>query len=83
VLEVQVIEQSRKMCTLKLLKGLFCGITRHRHVPEIEHGFCDASKSKVIVSFTLHLMPISREMKSAIYAETASAVNKEDLSQHV
>ncbi|KAL0454208.1 UNVERIFIED_CONTAM: putative N-acetyl-gamma-glutamyl-phosphate reductase, chloroplastic [Sesamum latifolium] len=33
------------------------GITRHRHVPEIEQGLSEAAK-KVTVSFTPHLMPM-------------------------
>lgn len=59
------------------------GITRHRHVPEIEQGLSDASKSKVTVSFTPHLMPMSRGMQSTIYVEMASGVNIEDLYQHL
>ncbi|KAL0412526.1 UNVERIFIED_CONTAM: putative N-acetyl-gamma-glutamyl-phosphate reductase, chloroplastic [Sesamum radiatum] len=34
------------------------GVTRHRHVPEIEQGLSEAAKSKVTVSFTPHLMPM-------------------------
>ncbi|KAL6514277.1 hypothetical protein OROHE_019264 [Orobanche hederae] len=34
------------------------GITKHRHVPEIEQGLSEAAKSKVTVSFTPHLMPM-------------------------
>ncbi|OAY80386.1 putative N-acetyl-gamma-glutamyl-phosphate reductase, chloroplastic [Ananas comosus] len=37
------------------------GITKHRHVPEIEQGLSDASHSKVTVSFTPHLMPMDEE----------------------
>lgn len=59
------------------------GVTRHRHVPEIEQGLCDASKSKVTVSFTPHLMPMSRGMQSTIYVEMTSGVKIEDLYQHL
>eukprot|EP01018_Ginkgo_biloba_P004621 Gb_10310 [translate_table: standard] len=59
------------------------GITRHRHVPEIEQGLSDASNSKVTVSFTPHLMPMSRGMQSTIYVQMASGVNTEDLYQHL
>lgn len=57
------------------------GITRHRHVPEIEQGLSDASNSKVTVSFTPHLMPMSRGMQSTIYVEMAPGVSTEDLYQ--
>ncbi|XP_010272394.1 PREDICTED: probable N-acetyl-gamma-glutamyl-phosphate reductase, chloroplastic [Nelumbo nucifera] len=55
------------------------GITKHRHVPEIEQGLSDVSNSKVTVSFTPHLMPMSRGMQSTIYVEMAPGVTYEDL----
>ncbi|XP_020106176.1 probable N-acetyl-gamma-glutamyl-phosphate reductase, chloroplastic isoform X1 [Ananas comosus] len=57
------------------------GITKHRHVPEIEQGLSDASHSKVTVSFTPHLMPMSRGMQSTIYVEMAPGVTIDDLYQ--
>ncbi|KAL9992540.1 putative N-acetyl-gamma-glutamyl-phosphate reductase [Helianthus debilis subsp. tardiflorus] len=40
-------------------EGIFSyGITRHRHVPEIEQELSDAANSKVTVSFTPTLMPM-------------------------
>ena len=34
----------------KIVEGINSyGVTRHRHVPEIEQGLCDASKSKLIL----------------------------------
>lgn len=59
------------------------GITRHRHVPEIEQGLSEASNSKVTVSFTPHLMPMSRGMQSTIYVEMAPGISTEDLYQHL
>lgn len=55
------------------------GITNHRHVPEIEQGLSDASQCKVTVSFTPHLMPMSRGMQSTIYVEMAQGVSINDL----
>ncbi|XP_034680494.1 probable N-acetyl-gamma-glutamyl-phosphate reductase, chloroplastic [Vitis riparia] len=55
------------------------GITRHRHVPEIEQGLSDAAHAKVTVSFTPHLMPMSRGMQSTIYVEMTPGVTIEDL----
>ncbi|KAF8409986.1 hypothetical protein HHK36_002506 [Tetracentron sinense] len=59
------------------------GITKHRHVPEIEQGLSDASHSIVTVSFTPHLMPMSRGMQSTIYVEMAPGVTIEDLYQQL
>ncbi|KAL6522611.1 hypothetical protein OROMI_031569 [Orobanche minor] len=59
------------------------GITRHRHVPEIEQGLSEAAKSKVTVSFTPHLMPMSRGMQSTIYVEMAHGASTEDLYEHL
>uniref|UniRef100_A0A1D1XHP9 Probable N-acetyl-gamma-glutamyl-phosphate reductase, chloroplastic n=1 Tax=Anthurium amnicola TaxID=1678845 RepID=A0A1D1XHP9_9ARAE len=55
------------------------GIAKHRHVPEIEQGLSDAAESKVIVSFTPHLMPMSRGMQSTMYVELLPGVTVEDL----
>ncbi|KAG9440746.1 hypothetical protein H6P81_020911 [Aristolochia fimbriata] len=59
------------------------GVTRHRHVPEIEQGLSDASHAKVTVSFTPHLMPMSRGMQSTIYVEMTPGVTVEDLYQQL
>ncbi|KAK3025634.1 hypothetical protein RJ639_042132 [Escallonia herrerae] len=59
------------------------GITRHRHVPEIEQGLSDASNGKVTVSFTPHLMPMSRGMQSTMYVQMAPGVSHEDLYGHL
>lgn len=55
------------------------GITMHRHVPEIEQGLSDAVGTKVTVSFTPHLMPMSRGMQSTIYVQLAHGVMVDDL----
>ncbi|XP_023007493.1 probable N-acetyl-gamma-glutamyl-phosphate reductase, chloroplastic [Cucurbita maxima] len=68
----------------EIAEGIYSyGITRHRHVPEIEQGLSEASKSKVTVSFTPHLMPMIRGMQSTIYVEMAPGVTTEDLHQHL
>lgn len=59
------------------------GVTRHRHAPEIEQGLSDAANSKVTVSFTPHLMPMSRGMQSTIYVEMAPGLSSEALNQHL
>ncbi|KAF6143410.1 hypothetical protein GIB67_029579 [Kingdonia uniflora] len=51
--------------------------------PEIEQGLSDASDSKVTVSFTPHLMPMSRGMQSTIYVEMTPGVTIEDMYQQL
>ena len=46
------------------------GIASHRHAPEIEQGLTVAVGRPVVVSFTPHLMPMSRGMLSTIYVRT-------------
>ncbi|KAJ1393699.1 Semialdehyde dehydrogenase, NAD-binding [Sesbania bispinosa] len=57
------------------------GVTRHRH--EIEQGLTDAASAKVTVSFTPHLIPMSRGMQSTIYVEMAPGVRIEDLYEQL
>ncbi|CAA7620823.1 N-acetyl-gamma-glutamyl-phosphate reductase [Candidatus Terasakiella magnetica] len=47
------------------------GVASHRHAPEIEQGLSEAAGAPVVVTFTPHLMPMSRGMLSTIYAKTA------------
>ncbi|KAM1457392.1 hypothetical protein ACFX13_035436 [Malus domestica] len=68
----------------EIAEGIYSyGVTRHRHVPEIEQGLSDAASSKVTVSFTPHLMPMSRGMQSTIYVELSPGLNFKDLHQHL
>ncbi|GMY05948.1 probable N-acetyl-gamma-glutamyl-phosphate reductase, chloroplastic [Fagus crenata] len=68
----------------EVAEGIYSyGITRHRHVPEIEQGLSDAAHSKITLSFTPHLMPMSRGMQSTIYMEMAPGVTIEDLYQQL
>ncbi|PQQ01927.1 putative N-acetyl-gamma-glutamyl-phosphate reductase chloroplastic [Prunus yedoensis var. nudiflora] len=68
----------------EIAEGIYSyGVTRHRHVPEIEQGLSDAANSKVTVSFTPHLMPMSRGMQSTIYVELAPGVEIKDLRQQL
>ncbi|KAF4366868.1 hypothetical protein F8388_013933 [Cannabis sativa] len=68
----------------ELAEGIYSyGVSRHRHVPEIEQGLSDAADSKITISFTPHLMPIIRGMQSTIYVEMASGVTVDDLYQQL
>jgi N-acetyl-gamma-glutamyl-phosphate reductase len=51
------------------------GIASHRHAPEIEQGLSEAAGSPVVVSFTPHLIPMSRGMLSTIYARVTPGNN--------
>ncbi|MGE4561051.1 MAG: N-acetyl-gamma-glutamyl-phosphate reductase [Desulfobulbus sp.] len=68
---------------------LFCEVTDgfkaykvgggHRHIPEIEQELSLAAGRPVTVSFTPHLLPISRGILSTMYASLTDAGNKADL----
>jgi N-acetyl-gamma-glutamyl-phosphate reductase len=49
------------------------GVSRHRHMPEIEQGLAEAAGAPVRVSFTPHLMPISRRAIAAAAAAAPAA----------
>lgn len=55
------------------------GVGKHRHMPEIEQGLAEASGTDVKVSFTPHLMPMSRGMETASYVKLSDGVGYEDL----
>ncbi|BBM97765.1 N-acetyl-gamma-glutamyl-phosphate reductase [Marchantia polymorpha subsp. ruderalis] len=59
------------------------GITNHRHVPEIEQGLTQAVGSQVTISFTPHLIPMSRGMQSTIYMQMVNGVTVDDLRAHL
>ncbi|PIW23241.1 MAG: N-acetyl-gamma-glutamyl-phosphate reductase [Candidatus Aquicultor secundus] len=51
----------------------------HQHTPEIEQYLSDISGEAITVSFTPHLMPISRGILTTAYAEAATTVNLDEL----
>ena len=55
------------------------GVGRHRHMPEIEQGLSDAAGAPVRISFTPHLMPMSRGMEAACYVKLAPGKTAADL----
>jgi N-acetyl-gamma-glutamyl-phosphate reductase len=46
-------------------------VTRHRHIPEIEQELSNLSGEAVAVSFTPHLVPLTRGMLTTVTAELA------------
>ncbi|KAI4298420.1 hypothetical protein L6164_031983 [Bauhinia variegata] len=68
----------------EVTEGIYSyGVTRHRHVPETEQGLSDAAFTKITISFTPHLIPMTRGMQSTIYVEMAPGVGIEELYQHL
>lgn len=57
------------------------GVGKHRHMPEIEQGLSDAAKKDVRVSFTPHLMPMSRGMETASYVKLSHGATANDLRE--
>ncbi|KAK9834245.1 hypothetical protein WJX84_005092 [Apatococcus fuscideae] len=55
------------------------GVSAHRHMPEIEQGLTDAAKVDVTISFTPHLMPMTRGMQSTIYVKLAGGATIDEL----
>lgn len=55
------------------------GVANHRHRPEIEQGLGWAAGKPVTISFTPHLMPMSRGILSTIYVKLADGVSADDL----
>ena len=47
------------------------GVPKHRHLAEIEQELSAAAGQKVTVSFTPHLMPVTRGIHTTIYASIA------------
>jgi len=51
------------------------GVGSHKHMAEIDQELSKASKSKIKVSFTPHLIPMFRGILSTIYLETKGSAN--------
>jgi N-acetyl-gamma-glutamyl-phosphate reductase len=52
---------------------------KHRHIPEIEQELSKAAGRNLRVSFTPHLLPVSRGILSTIYAPLNDAISDEQL----
>ncbi len=52
------------------------GIASHRHTPEIEHELTAAAGQEIRVSFTPHLVPMTRGILSTIYADSGSGATE-------
>lgn len=57
------------------------GVACHRHTPEIEQTLGDLTGKPVKVSFTPHLLPVSRGILSTCYASLKKTLKTEELHQ--
>jgi len=68
--------------------SLFCEVTdgfraykvaEHRHTPEIEQELSELYGESIVVSFTPHLLPMSRGILSTIYARCVKTLSQDEL----
>lgn len=57
------------------------GVPKHRHIPEIEQELSLKADQKVQVSFTPHLIPITRGMLSTIYTVPLEGIEPKDIAE--
>src|SRR5262245_1801021 len=55
------------------------GVATHRHTPEIEQCLADFAGRPITVTFTPHLMPMSRGILATIYVRLAAGADASDL----
>lgn len=56
-------------------------IAGHRHTPEIEQELSKIAGEEITVTFTPHLLPITRGILSTVYATLSSQVGKEKIRE--
>ncbi|CAM2935695.1 N-acetyl-gamma-glutamyl-phosphate reductase [Paenibacillus sediminis] len=56
-------------------------VNRHQHIPEIEQTLSEALGEDVTVTFTTHLVPMTRGIMTTMYATLTGAYTEEDLIQ--
>lgn len=54
----------------------------HRHTPEIEQELSGIAGDQITLSFSPHLMPMTRGMLSTIYVNLKRTISPEDLTAH-
>ncbi|MDS1029349.1 N-acetyl-gamma-glutamyl-phosphate reductase [Bacillota bacterium LX-D] len=57
------------------------GVATHRHTPEIEQELSKLTGNKVTITFTPHLMPMTRGILSTIYATLNSKLNETEVRE--
>ena len=56
-------------------------VAEHRHTPEMEQEISKLCKKQVAISFTPHLLPISRGILSTIYAKLTQAISDTEVHE--
>ena len=56
------------------------GVTKHRHLSEIEEQLSFAAGAKVVIQFTPHLIPINRGILTTLYLEPTDKANAEAIT---
>ncbi len=54
-------------------------VNKHQHIPEIEQGLSIAAGSPVTVTFTTHLVPMTRGIMSTMYAKLTGSRSEQEL----
>ena len=58
------------------------GLAGHRHTPEMEQELSGLAGKPIKVSFSPHLIPMSRGMLSTVYINLKKKINEDDLIEH-
>lgn len=55
------------------------GVGVHRHMPEIEQQLSDAANAQVFITFTPHLLPMTRGILATIYTSVKRGITEQEL----
>ena len=58
------------------------GLAGHRHTPEMEQELSGLAGKPIKISFSPHLIPMSRGMLSTVYINLKKKLNEDDLIEH-
>ena len=58
------------------------GLSDHRHTPEMEQELSGLAGKPIKISFSPHLIPMSRGMLSTVYINLKKKLNEDDLIEH-
>lgn len=57
------------------------GVAEHRHIPEIEQQLSKAAGEDITISFTPHLVPMTRGILATIYADVREGIKEKELKE--
>jgi N-acetyl-gamma-glutamyl-phosphate reductase len=58
------------------------GLGTHRHTPEIEQHFSSLAGREIQVTFSPHLMPMTRGLLSTVYVDLKKSMDADELANH-